>query len=56
MSLSITSQESSSSARVLAVSKIMLNKVNAMLIWSSRPFPILGYLVTGVVMEKSVKE
>jgi hypothetical protein len=35
----------------------VLNKVKAMLVWSSRPFPILGFLVTGIVMEKqSVKE
>jgi hypothetical protein len=52
MSLSIISQERSSSTRVLAVSKIVLNKVNEMLVWSSRPFPILGCLVTGTVMEK----
>jgi len=27
-----------------------------MLFWSSRPFPILGSLVTGTIMEKIVKE
>jgi hypothetical protein len=45
-------QERSSSKRVLEVSKIVLNKVNAMLVWSSIPFPILGCLVTSIVMEK----
>ena len=52
MSLSIISQERSSSARILAVSKIVLNKVNEMLVWSSITFPIMGCLVIGIVMEK----
>jgi len=56
MSLSITPQEYSISVRVLVFSKIMLNIVNAMLVWSSRPSPIMGYLVTGTIMEKSIKE
>jgi hypothetical protein len=52
MSCSITSHERSSSARVLAVSKMVLNKVKAMLVWSLRPCSILGCLVTGIVMRK----
>jgi hypothetical protein len=48
--------KSSSSTRVLAVSKIVLNKVNVMLVWSSRPFPILGCLVKVLSWKKSVKE
>jgi hypothetical protein len=39
-------------ARVLAVSKIVLNKVKAMLVWSLRPCSILGCLVEGTVMRK----
>jgi len=27
-----------------------------MLVWSSRPFPILGCLITSIVMENPIKE
>jgi hypothetical protein len=52
MSCSITAHERSSSTRVLAVSKMVLNKVKAMLVWSLRLGSILGCLVTGTVMKK----
>jgi hypothetical protein len=52
MSYSITAHERSSSTWVLAVSKMVLNKFNAMLVWSMRPGSILGCLATGTVMEK----
>ena len=52
MSCSITSHERSSSTRVLAVSKMVLNKVKAMLVWSLRPGSILGCLATSTVVKK----
>jgi hypothetical protein len=55
MSCSITAHERSSSAQVLAVSKMVLNKVKAMLVWSLRPGSILGCLVIGIVMRKRKK-
>jgi hypothetical protein len=39
--------------RVLAVSRIVLNKVKEMLVWSLRPCSILGCLVEGTCHEKN---
>jgi hypothetical protein len=52
MSCSITSHECSRSARVLAVYRMVLNKVKSMLVWSLRPSSILGCLVAGTVMNE----
>jgi hypothetical protein len=52
MSCSIVAHEGSSSSLVLAVSKMVLNKVKAMLVWYLRPGSILGFLVIGTVMKE----
>ena len=51
ISLSIASHDLSSSTHVFVVCKMVLNRFNAMLVWSDRPGSILGYLVTGTVMK-----
>jgi hypothetical protein len=55
MSCSITAHERSSSSRMLALSKMVLNKFKEMLVWSLRPGSILGCLVTGTVMKERKK-
>jgi hypothetical protein len=52
ISHSIASQERLSSAWVLAVSKMVLNKFKAMLVWSWRPGSILGCLTKRIVIKK----
>jgi hypothetical protein len=47
ISSEMSPQEQWSSSLVLAVSKMVLNRVKEMLVWSSRPSPISGFLVTG---------
>ena len=49
---SIVSHEWLNSTRVLAVSKMVLNKFKAMLVWSWRLGSILGCLVTGTIIKK----
>ena len=51
ISLSIAAHERSSSTPVFVVYKMVLNRFNAMLIWSDRQGSILGCLVTGTVMK-----
>ena len=51
ISLSIAAHDHSSSTGVFDVCKMVLNRFNAMLVWSDRPSSILGCLVTGTVMK-----
>jgi hypothetical protein len=52
MYCSITSHKISSSTWVLEISKMVLNKVKSMLVFSLRPSSILGCLVAGTVMKE----
>ena len=52
ISRSISAHQWLSSTRVLAVSKMVLNKFKAMLVWSWRPGSILDCLATRTVIKK----
>jgi hypothetical protein len=54
ISCSMTAHEHSSSIRVVAVFKMVLKRVKAILVWSVRLGSILGCLVSGTIIKEKV--